>query len=317
MPDRTDAERSDPDRVGALRRGWRAMGTDVEVVVVGGTEELLGAAQDRIEELEARWSRFRPGSELERLHRHPTRPVVVSEETFEVLERSIAAWRDTRGAFDPSVHGALLAAGYTQDFDHLDRVQPAGTPGHPAPGLGAVVLDPTVRSVTLPAGLHLDLGGIGKGRAADLVCRDLLAAGALGACVSLGGDLRVAGTPPDGPAWIIAIEDLPAIDLALGAGGVATSSTRRRRWTQGGEPRHHLIDPRTGAPVPDAPASVTIVAGDATTAEVLTKAVMVLGREGAAPLVERMGATGVVVTGDGRVHPLAGFDSFARAAPSG
>jgi thiamine biosynthesis lipoprotein len=293
------------------------MGTDVEVVVVGGTEVMLDAARDRIEQLEARWSRFRPDSEIERLHRHPTRPVVVSEETFEVVERCILGWRDTEGAFDPSVLDALLAAGYTQDFDGLDRAQPTGSPGHAAPGLGAVVLDPLVRSVTLPAGLHLDLGGIGKGRAADLVCREALAAGARGACVSLGGDLHVAGAPPEGPAWIIAIEDLPSTHLALRAGGVATSSTRRRRWTQGGEARHHLIDPRTGAPVADAPASVTIVAGDAATAEVLTKAVIVLGRERAAPLVERMGATGVVVTDDDRVHPLAGFESFARSVPSG
>ena len=312
-----DEERPSPHREGALRRAWRAMGTDVEVVLVGGTEPMLDAAQARIEHLEARWSRFRPGSELDRLNRHPGRPVVVSEETFEVIERSIEAWRATGAAFDPTVLDALHAAGYTRDFEHLDRVQPPGPVGRPAPGPRAVVLDPIVRSVALPSGLRLDLGGIGKGRAADLVCRETMAAGAHGVCVSLGGDLCVAGTPPEGPAWIVAVEDVPSTHLALRAGGIATSSTRRRRWTRGGEARHHLIDPRTGAPVTGGPTSVTIVAGDATTAEVLTKAVMVLGADAAAPLIERVGATGLVIDEDGDVHPFSGFAPFAVAAPSG
>ncbi|MFM7059584.1 MAG: FAD:protein FMN transferase [Actinomycetes bacterium] len=317
MTDPTHEERTGPGRAGALRRAWRAMGTDVEVVLVGGTEAMLDAARSRIEGLEARWSRFRPDSELQRLHEHPGRPVVVAEETFAVLETSIEAWRATGGAFDPSVHDAVRDAGYTEDFDRLDRVQAAGPEARPAPGMDAVALDPLVRSVTLPEGLHLDLGGIGKGRAADLVAHEALAAGARGVCVSIGGDLHVAGTPPEGPAWIIAIEAIPSTHLAVRAGGVATSSTARRRWTQGGEPRHHLIDPRTGAPIGHAPSAVTIVAGDATTAEVLAKAVMVLGPEAAAPTVERMRATGVVVGVDGRVIPLPGFEAFAVAAPSG
>lgn len=317
MTDQHDGERSSPAREGALRREWRAMGTDVEVILTGGTPAMLELAVERIEALEARWSRFRPDSELLRLHAHPGRPVIVSDETFTVLERSIDAWRATRGAFDPSVHDAVRAAGYTTDFDRLDRTQPAGTTAGPAPGLGAVRLDPLVRSVTVPEGVHLDLGGIGKGRAADLVARDLMAAGARGACVSLGGDLRVVGEPPEGPAWVIAMEDLPTEHLALTEGAVATSSTRRRTWTQGGAARHHLIDPRTGAPIADAPAAVTIIAGDATTAEVLTKAVMVLGPDAGGELVAGMHATGVVIDADGTTHRLEGFDAFAVPAGSG
>lgn len=307
----TDQQRSSPTGEGALRREWRAMGTDVEVVVVGGTERMLDGAVARVEDLEARWSRFRPDSELRRLHAHPGRPVVVSEETFSLIERSIDAWHSTGGAFDPTVHDAVRAAGYTDDFDHLVRTQPAGPAGRPAPGLGAVALDRVVRTVALPEDVHLDLGGIGKGRAADLLTQELRAAGARGVCVSLGGDLRVDGEPPEGPAWVVAIEDVPTTHIALRSGGVATSSTRRRRWSQGGEPRHHLIDPRTGAPIEDAPAAVTVVAGDAATAEVLTKALMVLGPDAAGPLVTGLGATGIVVAPDGTVRPLDGFGAFA------
>ncbi len=105
----------------------------------------------------------------------------------------------------------------------------------------------------LPPGVHLDPGGIGKGLAADLVVGELLDRGAAGACVGIGGDVRVAGAPDDRPGWSISIADpidarreLTRIDLDDGA--VATSSTQRRTWWRGGMRLHHVVDPRTGLP---------------------------------------------------------------------
>src|SRR5437870_1539317 len=127
-----------------------------------------------------------------------------------------------------------------------------------AMGSDAHVIDVDGDRVRLPAGVGLDPGGIGKGLAADLVVAEALAAGAAGACVNLGGDLRVAGRPPEGPsaagktAWTVAVEHPaspePLALLGLHDGAVATSTTLRRRWTAGGQERHHLIDPWTGSP---------------------------------------------------------------------
>lgn len=287
------------------------MGTDCDLTLLGGTPELLDFAVDRVEELEARWSRFRPTSELLRLHGHPGRPVVVSDDTFAVLELALAAWRDTRGAFDPSVHDAVRAAGYTDDFAALPPDGGPVPPGTPAPGLADVRLDPLVRSVTLPPGVHLDLGGIGKGRAADVVAAELLAHGAVGVCLSLGGDVRLAGEPPTS-GWIVDVEELPGTRLALARGGIATSARTRRRWRRGGTDLHHLIEPSTGNPAAGAGRAVTVIAGTAAEAEVLAKALYLLGPGPVAPLLAERGATGVVVDDTGDPHPLPGFADYLR-----
>jgi thiamine biosynthesis lipoprotein len=97
--------------------------------------------------------------------------------------------------------------------------------------------------------------------------------------------------------------------LTLASGAVATSTRLRRTWTRDGASRHHLIDPRTGAPAESGLASVTVIAGEAWRAEVLAKAAFVGGIE-AATLVTEAGATGLLVTDDGDVVELPGLDAF-------
>ena len=107
-------------------------------------------------------------------------PVVVSAETFALVARAVDAWRDTGGRYDPTVLAALEAAGYDRDFDDVRRRRRRrrgrGDPP-PVPGCAAIELDPLVSAVRLPAGRALDLGGIGKGYAADVVSAELLDAG--------------------------------------------------------------------------------------------------------------------------------------------
>ncbi len=184
---------------------FRVMGTDTHVVVVGGPTGSCERAAARLADLEALWSRFRDDSEISRLNAAGGRPVVVSRLTFELIERAVRAWERTGGAFDPTVLPALSAAGYDRDYadvagndgvqdeDEADDVAPPVPPG-----AGVVELDAVVRAVRLPPDVALDLGGIAKGFAADLVAAELLDAGAEGVCVNIGGDLRVSGTPPTG-----------------------------------------------------------------------------------------------------------------------
>lgn len=257
------------------------MGTEAHVVVVGGDERRLAAsARLRLDDLERRWSRFLPDSEVSRLNRRPGRPVVVSPETFSLVARSVDAWHGTAGRFDPTVLPAMLAAGYDRDFAEVS--QAPGPPGltRPSPGCGGIRLDPAVEAVWLPAGAAFDPGGIGKGLAADIVTGELCAAGAGGALVNVGGDLRAHGVPPDGDEWVVTVEDPagPGRELArfgLAAGGVATSSRLRRRWEAAGVARHHLVDPTTGAPAETDVATVTVVAGEAWWAEALATALCV------------------------------------------
>jgi FAD:protein FMN transferase len=291
-----------------------AMGSDAHVIVVGGSPALCGAARARIDELETRWSRFLPDSELSRLNRCGPGPRLVSPDTFLAVSAAVEAWRATDGRFDPTVLRALVAAGYDRDFAHLDHgscTAPAPVVD-PAPGCGGIELDEHVGAITLPAGVAIDLGGIGKGLAADLVVAELMRAGAAGACVNVGGDLRATGTAPTDQGWIIAVEHLPDVRLALGDGAVATSSSFKRRWARAGSTFHHLLDPRRGGPAETGLAAVTVIAGTATEAETLTKAAFVAGAADAAGIVGRARATGLLVTDAGTVLRLAGIEEFLR-----
>jgi len=151
------------------------MGTDVEVLALGADDAVmaqLGAlAADALEAREAKWSRFRPTSELCRLNDAAGAPVVVSPDTFALIGRAVDAWRDTGGRYDPTVLAALEAAGYDRDFDDVTRTGATVSGAHPpVPGCAGVELDRLVSAVRLPRGVALDLGGIGKGEAAD-ACR--------------------------------------------------------------------------------------------------------------------------------------------------
>jgi thiamine biosynthesis lipoprotein len=252
----------------AAERTFGVMGTTAHVVVVGH-HALLGLAERRLREREDRWSRFLPTSELSRLNAARGRPVVVSPDTFEAIRLAVEAWHWTEGRFDPSVHDSLVAAGYDRDFravrDDTRPVLPRPTPGCARVELGTLV--PTVR---LPVGTALDLGGIGKGLAADLVVEELLEAGAAGACVNVGGDLRVAGEPPTDDGWLVEVESNGTL-VRLVDGGLATTTSAKRRWRRGTEQWHHVLDPATGRSAPSTLASVTVAAAEAWRAEVLAK----------------------------------------------
>jgi thiamine biosynthesis lipoprotein len=175
------------------------------------------------------------------------------------------------------------------------------------------------RAVGLPAGTGFDPGGIGKGLAADIVIGELQAGGVAGACVNLGGDLRVAGSNPNGDAWTIAVEhpsiDQPVALIGLHAGAVATSTTLRRRWTVDGQPRHHLIDPATGEPSASDLVLATVIAGEAWIAEVLAKAIVLRGSTRAFDIVDERHVQALTVDNAGMIRATPGFQLFAGGAP--
>lgn len=145
-----------------------------------------------------------------------------------------------------------------------------------------IELDAVARTVWLPPGVGLDLGGIAKGWLADRVLRGLSQTGA--AYADLGGDIAFSAPPAGTDDWRIEIEDPRAADgvaaiMRVTGGGVATSGVTRRAWNVGGEVRHHLIDPRNGRPAVTDLLSVTVAAPTAAAAEVAAKATLLLGGE--------------------------------------
>ncbi len=227
------------DRRTTANLGFRAMNTDVVVTVVDGDDALVDWARERALELEQRWSRFVPGSELCRINDAGGQPVEVSADTVTAVRAACAAWVFTEGAFDPTVHDSLVRLGYDDTIERVAAREPSDdrVVEVPAPGCTGIVYDDRTGVVLVPAGVRLDLGGIAKGLAADLVATGLVERGAAGAMVDIGGDIRVTGVAPTSAAWTIEIED-PRCDQVFASvqvhdGGIATSSTLRRRWRTG------------------------------------------------------------------------------------
>lgn len=292
------------------------MGTWAHVVAVRPPPGALERAQRRIEQLEARWSRFLPDSEVSRLNRAEGRPVLVSADTVMLVRRAIQGCSATAGRFDPTLLGPLLAAGYDRSFEDIDDTGSTSSDTRTTTAVHAIAIDDHLGAVTLPDGAGFDPGGIGKGLAADLTVAGLLAEGAEGACVNLGGDLRAEGRSPDGGPWVIEIAQpfghnaLPLPQLAFDAGGVATSSPLRRSWLSGEQARHHLIDPATGRPAWTDVAAVTVLTGDAWRAEILAKAAVLAGAAEALRVLEGAGATGLVIDARGTVRRAASLAPF-------
>jgi thiamine biosynthesis lipoprotein len=227
-------------------------------------------------------SRFRETSELSLLNRSGGTPFHVSETLWEVLQVALVSERLSFGLVTPAVLDALVMAGYDRTFEELtptlsnrmmDCLAPVGL-------LSEVHLDEASRTVCLPTGLRLDLGGIAKGWAADQAARKLSAFGP--ALVNAGGDIAVSGPQSNGDAWPIGITDPfdPETNLEvlmIVRGGVATSGKDYRRWQQGGHWQHHIIDPRTGMPAQTDLLTVTVIAPSAVEAEVAAKVALISG----------------------------------------
>jgi thiamine biosynthesis lipoprotein len=298
-------------------RELRVMGGRAHVTVHGGDADLLDRAEQRLRDLESRWSRFVPDSDITRANRSAGTPVRVHPETVRVVSRAITGWRQTDGRFDVTVLPALLSQGYTHS-----ALSGALAPAVPGAHIGLsswIVADIAASTVTVPATSAIDLGGIGKGYAADLVAEELVAAGASGAMVNVGGDISMRGAPADGADWLVGVEDPTAVPshvavLRMVSGGIATSGTTIRKWSVEGDApgvvRHHLIDPRTTRSADTGTMTATVLAGDCATAEIFATSAMLLDPIAAVQMVDAAGLAGLVVAADGTVHRSRGLGAF-------
>ena len=302
-----------------IERRARTMGSELHLLLVGASEQDADRAVDLLDHLERRWSRFLPDSDVTLLNRSPRRPVEVDPSTLTLVEHMVDGWVTSAGRYDPTVLPALLDAGYVSSVQDPSARTPAPATGDPAPWrLLDVELDHDRCTVTLPRGVSLDPGGIGKGLAADLVVEALLADGVAGALVSIGGDLRAEGRPPDPHGWTVKVEDpfdrgTTLLVLSLDHGGVCTSSTRSRRWVHQGVDHHHLVDPRTRRDATTDLVAVTVVAPTAAQAEVRSTAALLAGNEAATSELEDACLPAVLTTTDGSTTVTSDLDEPVRS----
>ena len=261
-------------------------------------------------------SRFRADSELSGLNAAGGRAVAVSGLFAEILGVALRAARLTGGNVDPTCGTALADIGYDRDFA---LVRAAGTSAaqisakpRRVPGWRSVHVDHARHQVRLGRGAKLDLGATAKAWAADRCAAMIAARTGSGVLVSLGGDIAVAGRPPDA-GWRIRVTDdhaaspdTPGQTVTIGSGGLATSSTTVRTWTAGGRRMHHIIDPATGEPARSCWRSVSVAAGSCVDANTASTAAIIRGAA-ALPWLRDAGLPARLVRGDGSVEMTAGW----------
>ena len=212
----------------------------------------------------------------------------------------------------------MIRCGYDRTFDEMTGAAPCAVSVLlPTMGCAGIELDESTLSITLPEGTQLDLGGIGKGRAADLVALRLQSRGVPMACVNVAGDLRCMGGGAFETGWTVEVEDPfdPSASLgmlSLSDGAIATSARTRRHWTTTAGNMHHLLDPSTGQPARTGLAQVTVLAAEAAQAEILAKAAFLSGVDSGRELIEATGTAALFVTDTGHVVSAGAIEEFRR-----
>ena len=290
------------------------MDTFVTLTAYVEDEQILNDAFAECERYENLLSRTIENSDVWRINHAEGQPVEVSDDTVKILETAMQISELSDGAFDVTI----APASSLWDF----RSGKAELPDAAALEEAAAKVDYTRLQlegnvVTLPAGMMIDLGGIAKGYVADAIKEYLIGRGVTSAILSFGGNIVGIGQKPDGNPWKVGIQD---IDLPTGnymmvtfnyGGSTVTSGTYERGFEVDGAWYHHLLDPKTGWPVQNFLASVTIFSDSSMRGDALSTAAFVLGPEKGMDLIESLDdAEAVFIDCDRKVTMTSGADRY-------
>ena len=304
-----------------VTRAQIQMGTLVKITAVARSESVAQAAATagfaeirRLEELLSTWI---PTSELSRVNAAAgVMPIHVSPETLTVVQRAVQAAEMTDGGFNIAIGPAVDAWRVTEGQripteSELDALRPLVD-------LHAVHADVQAQTIYLEKrGMRIDVGGIGKGYAADQAADALRRAGAVAGVVALSGDIKTFGRLPGGKMFPVGIQHpreegsvLAWIDLQDEA--ISTAGDYERFFEREGIRYHHILDPRTLQPARSCQ-SVTVIAREGVWADGLDTGIFVMGPERGMELVERLpDVEAIIVDQDGHLLVSSGLKQRIR-----
>jgi thiamine biosynthesis lipoprotein len=306
--------------------GGTSMGTDWSARMMLPPEwqgDLQPALQQELDEIVAQMSHWDGASLLSRYNRAPAGSWhKLPPQFFEVMDYALAVREDSDGAYDPAAGSLVNLWG----FGPTGRYDQAGFYAPAKEVVAAVLaqrqgrpprLDREQRCLYQPGGAILDLSSVAKGYAVDCLARRLEARGVRHYLVEVGGELRGAGVKLDGqPWWVelegvpdaaagIAAEPVPQSVVALHGLAVATSGDYRRYFHHARRRASHTLDPRTGYPIANNVASVTVLAPTCMAADALSTALTVMGVEAGLPFATQRGiAARYLMRADDGLHEV-------------
>lgn len=296
-----------------------ALDTVCTITAYDCSEETLDQCFKKIEGIEQKMSVDLEESEVSQINQNAgIRPVVVSDDTFQVISEAIKYSELTSGRFDITVGPLVKLWGINkpeQKVPSEEEIQEAITKIN----YTMVDLNDEQKQIFLKEkGMSLDLGGIAKGYAGDAIVDILKKSGAEHGIVDLGGNLSVIGTKPDGTDWNIGIQTpFQATGEYFGVVSVSdrsvvTSGIYQRYFKENGKIYHHIMDTRTGYPVDNGLAGVTIIYGKSIAADALAKSFAMGLEKGMEFVKNQKDAEAIFVTVDNEVYITPGLEGFFK-----
>ncbi len=263
-------------------RSLFAMNTYMTLTAYGDTaDSALQEAAELIEKVESLWSVTDADSEIYKANHSGGQAVTVSEETADLIAFALEMAQKTNGALDPTIYPVLTAWGFTTDSKQVPSAAEI-TKLLQNVDYSRIRLDGT--SLTVPVGMELDLGAVGKGYTADLITQVLTQQDIASALISLGGNIQAVGSRPDGDSWRIGIrapwEDGTLGVLEISDAAVVTSGGYENYFEdESGTIYWHILDPDTGYPADSGLQSVTIIGDEGRLCDALSTSLFVMGAE--------------------------------------
>jgi len=252
------------------------------------------------------------GSDIWRINHANGETITVDPETWNILKEAKAINELTNGAFSITIAPVVALWDFTGGTMRTPTAEELAE-NLPLVDDSRLVLGENY-TVTLPAGMSIDLGGIAKGFISDRIA-DLVRDRSSGTLISLGGNMYVTGTKPDGSLWCIGIQDpdsttgMPLAACYVDEGTLVTSGVYQRCFEKDGVFYHHILDPETGISVRSDLVSATIVTDCSMEADALATACIVLGSDQAMELLASLGLDGFLIKTDGAILTTQGFDA--------
>jgi len=252
---------------------------------------LASLAQTEAIRIETKFSRYRNDNIVFRINHSEGKKVQVDEETAHLLDYADECYRLSGGLFD--VTSGILRKVWK--FDGSDNIPSFDQVNKLLNNIGWNKLKWEAPFITVPKNMEIDFGGIGKEYAVDRAALLLQQESQVACLVNFGGDLAANRVRASGQAWIVGVESVHGVKssdanansivkeqiassiLELKRGAMATSGDARRYLIKNGKRYSHILNPKTGWPVPDAPRSVTVVADTCTEAGILSTLAMLHG----------------------------------------
>jgi len=241
--------------------------------------KLLNLAQQEAIRIEQKFSRYRDGNIIYQINNNHGNPVELDEETSKLLDYADQCYQLSGGKFD--ITSGVLRKIWK--FDGSDNIPSKKEVNTLTSKVGWEKVTWKSPYVTLPENMEIDLGGVGKEYAVDRTAQILMQQTPASLLINFGGDLYITGRRTNGQCWNVAVDDPSATgknsvgNIELAKGAIATSGDARRFIIKDGIRYSHILNPKTGWPVPNAPRSVTVVGNTCLEAGMLATFAMLQG----------------------------------------